>query len=146
MARSPHPVALSPESLQHPRSLAAFRGTTLLVGGYLVLSVLALVTIVLLRDHPALVNDAVWIRGTLVVASASLMFGCAVHAARGSRRAYRRLRIISGVMVGAIAVILAVPGAFPLWLKWEQGVCGLLLIGVILLVNGRQLRGVFATG
>ncbi|MGW9075640.1 hypothetical protein [Streptomyces kronopolitis] len=142
----PEPVTTSPESLHHPRSLAAFRGTKLLVGGYLALSVMALVAIVLLRDHPALVNDAVWVRGSIVVASASVMFGCAVHATRGSRGAWRRLRVISGLMVGAIVVIIAVPGAFPVWLKWEQGACGILLIGVVLLVNGRQLRRVFAAG
>lgn len=142
--RSPHPVAMSEESLQHPRSLAAFRSTKLLVGCYLALSVLTLVAIALLRSDTALVNDAVWIRGSIVVASASLMFVCALQSARGSRRSYRRLRIISGVMVAAIAAIVALPDAFPLWMKIEQGVCGLLLIGVLVIVNGRQLRGVFA--
>ncbi|MFG2859064.1 hypothetical protein [Streptomyces sioyaensis] len=142
--RSPHPVAMSDESLQHPRSLAAFRSTKLLVGCYLALSVLTLVAIALLRSDTALVNDAVWIRGSIVVASASLMFVCALQSARGSRRSYRRLRIISGVMVAAIAAIVALPDAFPLWMKIEQGVCGLLLIGVLVIVNGRQLRGVFA--
>ncbi|MFI2186985.1 hypothetical protein [Streptomyces sioyaensis] len=142
--RSPHAVAMSEENLQHPRSLAAFRSTKLLVGCYLALSVLTLVAIYLLRSDAALVNDAVWIRGSIVVASASLMFGCALQSARGSRGAYRRLRIISGVMVAAIAAIIALPGAFPLWMKIEQGVCGLLLIGVLVIVNGRQLRGVFA--
>lgn len=142
--RSPHPVAMSDESLQHPRSLAAFRSTKLLVGCYLALSVLTLVAIALLRSDTALVNDAVWIRGSIVVASASLMFVCALQSARGSRRSYRRLRIISGVMVAAIAAIIALPDAFPLWMKIEQGVCGLLLIGVLVIVNGRQLRGVFA--
>lgn len=144
--RSPHPVALSEENLQHPHSLAAFRSTKLLVGCYLALSVLTLVAIALLRSDTALVNDAVWIRGSIVVASASLMFVCARQTARGSRGAYRRLRIISGVMTAAIAAIIALPGTFPLWMKIEQGVCGLLLIGVLVIVNGRQLRGVFAAG
>lgn len=54
------------------------------------------------------------------------------------------MRIVSGVMVGAIAVIIALPGSFPLWLKLEQGVCGLLLLGVVALVNGRRLRSLFA--
>ncbi|MFI1159085.1 hypothetical protein [Streptomyces sioyaensis] len=144
--RSPHAVAMSEENLQHPYSLAAFRSTKLLVGSYLALSVLTLVAIALLRSDTALVNDAVWIRGSIVVASASLMFICALQTARGSRGAYRRLRIISGVMVAAIAAIIALPGAFPLWMKIEQGVCGLLLIGVLVIVNGRHLRGVFAAG
>ena len=47
-------------------------------------------------------------------------------------------------MLAAIAVIIAVPGSFPLWMKIEQGVCGLLLLGVVAIVNGRQLRAGFA--
>ncbi|MFI0151218.1 hypothetical protein [Streptomyces lydicus] len=50
------------------------------------------------------------------------------------------------MMLVAIAVILAVPGAFPLWLKIEQGVCGLVLLGVAALVNGKHLRAVSAVG
>ncbi|MFH8629359.1 hypothetical protein ACH4CC_05750 [Streptomyces lydicus] len=132
------------ENLHQPRSRTAFRATKLLVGCYLGISVVTLVAIVLLRGNAALVTDAVWVRVVIVVASALLMFVSAVRTARGSRRAYRRLRILSGVMLVAIAVILAVPGAFPLWLKIEQGVCGLVLLGVAALVNGKHLRAVFA--
>ncbi|MFD8326000.1 hypothetical protein [Streptomyces lydicus] len=134
------------ENLYQPRSRTAFRATKLLVGCYLGISVLTLAAIVLLRGDAALVTDAVWVRVVIVVASALLMFVSAVRTARGSRRAYRRLRILSGVMLVAIAVILAVPGAFPLWLKIEQGVCGLVLLGVAALVNGKHLRAVFAVG
>ncbi|GAB7032179.1 hypothetical protein AB0G35_02075 [Streptomyces sp. NPDC021749] len=90
-----------------------------------------------------MVNDAVWVRTVIVVASAVLLFVSALRAARGSRPAYRRVRILSGVMLGAIAVIVAVPGAFPMWLKIEQGVCGIALLGVALIVNGRRLRSSF---
>ncbi|MEV7377335.1 hypothetical protein [Streptomyces lydicus] len=134
------------ENLHQPRSLTAFRATKLLVGCYLGISVLTLVAIVLLRGDVALVTDAVWVRVVIVVASALLMFISAVRTARGSRRAYRRLRILSSVMLVAIAVILTVPGVFPLWLKIEQGVCGLVLLGVATLVNGKHLRAVFAVG
>jgi hypothetical protein len=48
-------------------------------------------------------------------------------------------------MLVAIAVIIALPGTFPLWMKIEQGVCGLLLLGVVLVVNGKHLRSAFAT-
>ena len=130
--------------LDHPRSRSAFRGMRILVGGYLGISVATLIAIVLLRDHPAIVNSAVWIRGTIVVASALLTLSFAARAARGSRGAYRRLRIISAVMVVAIATIIALPGTFPVWMKVEQGVCGLLLIGVVIVVNGRHMRSVFA--
>jgi hypothetical protein len=47
-------------------------------------------------------------------------------------------------MVAAIAVIIALPGTFPLWMKIEQGVCGLILLGVVVIVNGRRLRSLFA--
>ena len=47
-------------------------------------------------------------------------------------------------MVAAIAVIITLPGTFPLWMKIEQGVCGLILLGVVLIVNGRRLRSLFA--
>ena len=47
-------------------------------------------------------------------------------------------------MVAAIAVIIALPGTFPLWMKIVQGVCGLILLGVVVIVNGRRLRSLFA--
>ncbi|WP_433445431.1 hypothetical protein [Nonomuraea sp. CA-141351] len=117
----------------------------LLAGGYLGISVLTLVAVVLLRDDPSVVNDAVWVRGTIVVVSALMTFAFAVGTSRGSRRAYLRLRIISAVMVVAIVVIIALPGLFPVWMKIEQGVCGLVLLGVVAIANGRHLRSLFAT-
>ena len=135
----------SAADINHPRAVKAFRRIKLLVGGYVGISALTLVAIVLLRNHASEVNSAVWTHGIIVVASALATFSFAVLAARGARRAYLRLRIISVVMVVAIAVIIAVPGAFPLWMKIEQGVCGLFLIGVAVLVNGAHLRSLFAT-
>jgi len=65
--------------------------------------------------------------------------------ARGSSRGHLRLRLVSAIMLVAIAVIIALPGTFPLWMKSEQGVCGLLLLGVVVVVNGKHLRSTFAT-
>lgn len=48
------------------------------------------------------------------------------------------------VMVAAIVVILALLGTFPAWMTIEQGACGVILLGVVLLVNGPQLRSTFA--
>lgn len=132
-----------PDRAEARRALRTAKG---LVGCYLALSVATFVAIVVLRNHAGIVNDAVWIRGTIVAATSVLMLTFAVGAARGSRRAYLRLRIASAAMVVAIAVIIALPGMFPLWLKIEQAVCGLLLVGVVLSVNGRRLRSLFATG
>jgi uncharacterized membrane protein len=138
--RSPIPA----EALGHPRSASAFRHLLLLAGGYLGLSVLTLGAIVLRRDDHAMVTDAVWVRATIVVASSLLTFAFARRTAKGSRKGFLRLRIVSAVMVVAIVVLVALPGLFPVWLRIEQGVCGALLLGVVVLVNGRHLRSLFA--
>lgn len=137
--------SLADAHLHHPRSQTAFRTVKVFVGAYLGLSVLTLVAIVLLRNDPAMVTQAVWIRGTIVVASAFLTTVFAAQMARGSRGGYLRLRLVSAIMVLAIAIIIALPDPFPLWMKIEQGVCGLLLLGVVVVVNGKHLRSVFAT-
>ncbi|MEI8406918.1 MULTISPECIES: hypothetical protein [unclassified Kribbella] len=129
--------------VRQPRSAAALRSVKVLVGAYLGISVLTLAGIIALRHNAAAVNDAVWTRGSIVVASALLTFAFARRAAGGSRKAFLRLRIISAIMLVAIVVIVALPGTFPLWMKFEQGICGLLLLGVALLVNGKHLRSVF---
>ncbi|MCX4637099.1 hypothetical protein OG775_18495 [Streptomyces platensis] len=144
--RRSHPAGVSEDRLSRPRIRQAFRSARLLVGCYVGLSALTLVAIILLRNHPDLVTDAVWVRATIVVATSLLMASFAARAARGHRRPYLRLRWTSGIMLVAIAVIIAVPGAFPLWLKVEQGVCGLLLAGVVVRVNGKELRAAFADG
>ncbi|QWF79483.1 hypothetical protein [Amycolatopsis sp. CA-230715] len=136
-------AAISEEALKHPRTLALFRGVRILVGCYVVLSVLTLLAAYLMRDDAAMVNDAVWVRGGIVALTSLLMLFFAVGTGRGRPRAYLRLRIVSAVMVVAIAVIVALPGFLPLWMRIEQGVCGLLLIGVVVLVNGGHLRSVF---
>ena len=120
------------------------RTVKLLVGTYLSISALTLVAIVLMRGHANLVNAAVWTRGTIVVVTSALMFSFAVRAARGSGRAFLRLRIVSAIMVVAIAAIVSLPGTFPVWMKIEQALCGAVLLGVVSLVNGRRLWSAYA--
>ncbi|GAA3516332.1 hypothetical protein [Actinocatenispora rupis] len=122
-----------------------FRAVRLLLAGYLAIGVATLVAVVLLRNDTAAVNPAVWVRTVIVVVTAALLSLFAARAARGSRGAYRRLRIIAIVTPVAIAAIIVVPGTFPLWLKLEQGVCGLLMVAVAVLANGRRLRAAFTT-
>ena len=131
-------------SLDHPRTRNAFRNVKRLVAGYLGLGVLALVATVLLRHDSAEVNSAVWTRGIIVIATALLLLSFTIRASRGSRGAYRRLRIVSIVTPMAIAVIIALPGTFPLWMKIEQGVCGVVMIFLAVIVNGKHLRASFA--
>lgn len=116
----------------------------LLIGCYLGISVLTLVAIVLLRNNTAIVTPAVWIRGTIVAASALLTTFFTTQMARGSRSGYLRLRLVSSIMLVAIVVIIALPGTFPLWMKIEQGVCGLFLLGVVVIVNSKRMRSTFA--
>ncbi|MEW1751523.1 hypothetical protein ACIQU1_24515 [Streptomyces angustmyceticus] len=139
------PAGTSDDRLRHPRTRQALRSTKLLVGCYAGLSALTLCAIFVLRHHPDLVTDAVWVRAVIVVATSLLMTSFAVRTARGHRRSYLRLRLASAVMPAAIAVIIALPGGFPTWLKLEQGVCGVLLLGVVMIVNGRRLRAAFAS-
>jgi hypothetical protein len=126
------------------RHSGKFRTVKALVATYLGISVATLVAVVVLRDDATMVNSAVWTRTIIVLASALFTLSCVVRAARGSRKAFLRLRLVSGVMTIAIAVIISLPGTFPAWLKIEQGVCGLLLLAVVALVNGRALRSAFA--
>src|SRR4051794_32991349 len=92
-----------------------------LIIAYVLLCLAAVAGIVALRDDPALVTPAVWGRGTLAAASAVLIGAFTLRAARGSRPAFRRLRIASAIVLIAIAVIVALPGGFPAWFRVEQG-------------------------
>lgn len=73
------------DDLDHPRIQTAFRSVKLLTACHLGSSVLTLVAVILLRHHSRIVTDAVWVRGTIVVASALLTYLFAARAARGSR-------------------------------------------------------------
>jgi len=135
---------LAKESLSDRRNQSRFRNVKLLIGCYVGISVLTLAAIVLLRNNTAIVTPAVWVRGTIVAASALFTALFTDQMTRGSSSGFLRLRLVSAIMFVAIVVIIALPDPFPLWLKIEQGVCGLLLLGVVLIVNGKQLRSAFA--
>ncbi|GAA5170030.1 MULTISPECIES: hypothetical protein [Amycolatopsis] len=119
-----------------PLGRRAFRTLKWLAGAYLSLGVLALAAIVLLRGDPAQVNDAVWTRALIVLITAVVLVLLTNRAARGSAGALRRLRIIAVVVPVAIAVLVALPGLFPLWMRLEQGLCGLVMVGYAIVVHG----------
>jgi hypothetical protein len=131
-------------STRHPASRTPFPAIKGLLLGYLGIGIAALVVVILLRNHPAEVNPAAWVRSIIVVATALILLSAATLADRGSRGAFWRLRIISIVTTVAIVVIVVLPGTFPVWLKAEQSVCGVLMLGVALLANGRTARSRFA--
>ncbi|MGD9988801.1 hypothetical protein [Pseudonocardia sp.] len=107
---------------------------------YLTVSVVALAVTALLRDDPAVATTAAWVREVVVALSACVTVALARRSAAGSPRALLRLRLVTAIMVVAIVVVISVPGVFPVWLRAEQAVCGVLLLGIVLLVNGPTLR------
>jgi hypothetical protein len=116
-----------------------------LVAIYLAVSVLTIVTAIVFAHDAHLVNTAVWIRGCIVAITAALMLRFAIGAAAGDRRHYLRLRIVSSIMVVAIVGILVLlPGDFPLWMKIEQAACGVILIAVVVIANGKRVRSSFS--
>jgi hypothetical protein len=88
-------------------------------------------------------SAAVWTHGIIVTAGAAAVFAAAVRAAHGSRWAYRRLQVASVLLVTAVVAVIVLPG-FPVWMKAEQGVAGLCMIAVAVLVNGSRLRSLIA--
>lgn len=122
----------------------AFQPIMVLVACYVGLGLLGFGATVLLRDHPQLVNTAVWVRGSIVLATSALMYRFAAMAARDKRSSFLRLRIASITIPVAIAVIIALPDPFPVWMKVQQGLCALVVAGVAVLVNRRFLREYFA--
>lgn len=123
---------------------AAWYRARLPIVAYLTVSALTLLAIIMLRNDAAMVNSAVWVRSSIVTGGSLVLAALAGRAARGSLGAYLRLRIVSAAMLTATVLIVALPGPFPLWLKTEQSVCGLLLLGVAVVVNGKSIRALFA--
>lgn len=124
---------------------APLRTVRRLISLYLLIGVGALGAVVVLRDHKAEVNSAVWTRSVIVVVTALLLLTFATRAAQGSRGAYRRLQIVSIITAVALGVIAALPGStFPLWMRIEQGVAGVVMLAAAVLANGRPTRALFA--
>ncbi|MFD7497704.1 hypothetical protein ACFV8T_36080 [Streptomyces sp. NPDC059832] len=86
-------------------------------------------------------NAAVWIRSIIVTAIAAVLISLAGKASRGSRAAYLRMRLMSTVAPLAIMIIIALPhDGFPIWMKVEQAVVGVLLLAVAVIVGRKDVR------
>lgn len=125
---------------------AIFRPVLILLTGFLAVSGAMVAVLVALSRFGADIDVTIWIRCSLVLASSIVLLLLAVNAARGSRNACLRLRIISPVVVTAVIVIVSIPGFLPVWVRIEQGVCGALVLPVAILVNLPQVRAVFPRG
>ena len=120
------------------------RPPALLVAGYLAVSLAAVAVLAVLHDHASVATTNAWVHGVIVAGTAVLMATFTLRAMRGSAAAYLRLRISSAVMLVAVIVITLIPGDFPDWMKAMEGVGGLCLFGVVVLVNTGRVRRAFA--
>jgi hypothetical protein len=119
---------------------AALRPVLALIGGFVAVSALMLVALAVLVAAGNDVDVAVWVRCSIVLGSSLVLLAIAASAARGSRAALTRLRIISPIVLAAIVVIVSIPGFLPVWVRLEQGLCGLILVPVVVLVNLPRTR------
>lgn len=126
-----------------PLASEAFRHLRWLIAGYIGVTILTLVAIVVLSGHHDLVNDDVWTRGVGAVISSLLLFRATRQAERGSRRAFNRLRIVSAIILVVLATIAILPGVYPAWMRIDQGICSLLMLGVVVFANRQSVRGLF---
>jgi hypothetical protein len=139
-------AAEAPSSTPRSVTWPAFRATRRFVGVFVALNVANLVGILFLQIYqPAVVNPTVWNRSSIILISSLLTLIYVAGASRGSARAYSRLRLASACTLVAIVVIVALPGLLPAWMKVEQAVCGLLLLGVVVGVNSTKVRSIYAT-
>jgi hypothetical protein len=109
---------------------------------FMILSVgLVAATALLSVIDPDAVNVVVWIRavGVLVLALFSLRW--AGRLGRGSRSAYRRLLWISiAGSLGIAALALLPDSPYPLWVRVEQSVQGVVLVALAVTLLRPRLR------
>lgn len=130
---------------QTPANNSVASAIALYVGSYLTISLGAVVALIVLHNHKTQATQQAWVHGIIVATTALLMSTFARGAIRGKARAYLRLRIASTVMIVAIAVTTAIPGDFPMWMKIEQIVCGLLLVGLAVVLNRKSTKSIYST-
>jgi hypothetical protein len=98
-------------------------------------------TAVLSVADPAAVNGVVWIRAAGVLLLALMSLRWAAQLRRGSRSAYRRLVWISFAGSIGIAALALLPGSsYPLWVRIEQGLQGLVLVALAVTLMRPAIR------
>jgi len=123
----------------------AFQTTRRLIIAFIALSAATLIAAFFLsHSDPTLVSSTVWTRATLVLLDSLVALSYAKRASRGLAKGYRNLRWLSAGSVVGVVVLVALPGLLPGWMKLEQAVCGLLLIGVVVSINSSKVRALYA--
>ncbi|MEE4419308.1 hypothetical protein [Streptomyces bugieae] len=132
--------------LHPPRTRRAFGTAKKLVAAYGALSAAVLITVAVLALTGHQVTSFMWGRSGGVLASAAVIYWMTVLAARGTRWAYLRVRILSVLMPIVIVGIDMIPGVCPLWFALIQAVSAVPLAAAAFLSNGSQLRAAFPKG
>jgi len=115
----------------------------MLLAGFLVVSAVMEAALIVLSATKWAIDSTVWTRCSLVLGSSIVLLLFAVRAARGSRRSWLRVRILSPIVVTAVVVVVSIPGFLPDWVRLEQGLCGALVLGAAILVNLPRTRAHF---
>ncbi len=109
-----------------------------------IVSLATLVIAAVLHNRHDLVNWVVWLRGGAVAAASLWLISLAGQALKGKRSAYVRIRTLSILgTVGIVLICVAPDSGYPLWMKFDQGVIGLLLAGVAILATRQAIRAAF---
>jgi len=131
--------------LSHPDTRQAFSKMKKFVIVYGALGLAVFTVVVLLSINGDKVSSFMWGRASGVFASAVVTYWLIGLAARGSRAAYIRVRIISVVVPIAIVVIDSIIlGALPAWFIAMQVVGALVLLPTAFIINRSELRAAFA--
>ncbi|GAA4569265.1 hypothetical protein [Planotetraspora kaengkrachanensis] len=127
----------------HSRTERGFGTVKTLVAVYGALSFAVLIVDVVLSVAGRELTSFMWGRTGGMLASAVVTYWLTGLAARGSRSAFLRVRIISVVAPIAIIAIDLIPGALPPWFVAMQIAGALVLAPTAFIVNGSSLRGAF---
>ncbi|MFF0474950.1 hypothetical protein [Streptomyces sp. NPDC004284] len=121
----------------------AFATATASVKIYGALGVLSLLAVAGVAAGGHQVNTFMWVRAVLLPLVAVLVHRLTVSAARGSLRAFERVRGVAVVLPVAIIGVDLIPGVCPLWYAAMQTVCVLPVIRLAFLTRGPALRTAF---
>lgn len=121
-----------------------FRTIRAMCAAYLAATVLTIAFLAWKNNDRSLVTDHAWGHEVILLVFAVVLVLVARRAAEGHRRAYLRLRIVAVVVPVASLVVAAIPGFLPGWMRIEQVVYGLWLVGVAVLAHHPAVRSGFA--
>jgi hypothetical protein len=89
-------------------------------------------------------QDALWTRLASSVVVSALYIWRAFALRRGSRGAYLRLYYIAIIGILGIAYLIFVSTQYPVWMRVEQVLQALVLVGLLIAVSRPQVRNRFA--